>query len=331
MHNRSIIPLLFIFIVWTGCSPRPYGIVDIDSSIQKAKRIEGEEIPSVLGSEPEMIMQLEKTSTLYIAFHLPETDTLLFDIRNGKGEKLQRFARKGNGPNEYLAPFLRNVREEGQAITFDLMDVERGRMDSYSYDSAENSLRMVRSDKLPQDVIPIGQLLRTDRGYFGIQDNVGSDIFTMDGQMENLQKHPYAYTQEMTIRESQLFHTSSCASQDGKHIALAFMNLPRMDIVSSDGTTEHVYFYGKRQTVTDARNEDRYFGYIRCDENYLYVKYLADKQRHLILKMTWKGTIVEVFDIDYDLLSFNVIDGILYGLAFSPESGREVYVHYDVS
>ena len=325
------IVVLFVLLLWIGCSPRPYSVVDTNPYIQKATQIKGEEIPSVLGNEPEMIMQLEKTPTLYIAFHLPETDTLLFDIRNGKGEKLLRFARKGNGPNEYLAPFLRNVQEEGSFVSFDLLDVERCRLDSYSYDIAENRLSMVRSDKLPQEVIPIGQLLRTDQGFWGILDNVGSDIFTMDGQMENLQKHPYADIQEMTLRESQMFHTSSCASQDGKHIALAFMNLPRMDVLSSDGSTEHVCFYGKRQTVTDARNEDRYFGYIRCDENYLYVKYLADKQRHLILKMTWTGTIVEAFDIDYDLISFNVIDGILYGLAFSPESGREVYVHYDVS
>ena len=328
MHRIPVLSVLIVVLLQVSCSQRPYNVIDINTPLRGPVHVAGEELNEVLGEESVPVMQLEKAATVYIGFHLPQADTLLFDIRDGSGQILKQFARMGNGPAEYLAPFLRNVKEEGGVLTFDLLDVERCRLDSYKYEIADNQLAMVKSQKLPQETIPIGQLLQTERGFLGILDNTGSDMFTLDADMENFQKHPYVDFQKMTASEGQLFHTASCVSPDGKHVALAFLNLPRIDIVDSSGHTEHTCYYGRRIAAADAKSDERYFGYIRSDNDYLYVKYLAEHGRNLILKISWNGEIAGVYDLDRDLVSFSIIDGSLYGMSMSPITRGVAYVRY---
>ena len=118
-----------------------------------------------------------------------------------------------------------------------------------------------------------------------------------------------------------------------KHILIALAAI--MLVVGSTFTVravrernQHTCYYGRRIAAADAKSDERYFGYIRSDNDYLYVKYLAEHGRNLILKINWNGEIAGVYDLDRDLVSFSIIDGSLYGMSMSPTTRSVVYVRY---
>lgn len=323
-----LLGLVITLLILTSCGKKPYEVVDINSALAKTSEVAEEDLSSILGEDPTVLLQLAVTPSAYVGFRLPSTDTVLYDIRDKTGKICLRFARKGNGPGEYLSPMLLDLQEEDGELSFSLLDLDRFRQDDYRFKLAENLLLRTDSRDIPNELRPIGQLLQTDRGYWGIMDGRGTEYYTTDEGFGQIAWHVCQDIPEMTFQEEQRFHSASCVSPDGKRVVIAYLNLPRIDILSSDGQTLKVCYFGKRMEVEDASLEERFFGYVNCDDEFIYVIWRGTEGKNLVLQLTWDCQITKVVDVHRSLVSFTPFDGDLYALAFSQEDGNNSFVRY---
>lgn len=316
--------LIILFLC--GCTSKSYVIRDIDNACAHAKELTGEDLSDKI---PETLFPfwIRSVSPVFIEVNSAE-DSLLCAILDRGGRILQRFAYKGNGPIEYQNPYISESRSENGQVVFSLLEKQRGRLDRYNYSVNENRLILEESLTFPNEIRMVRHLFRTDRGFIGIIDNQQQDIFTADKELKNIEKHPYKELEvEMTQNESQYFHSMMCVSPDGRKVALSYFRLPRIDILDSDGETRRVCYYGKRLQVQDIEkhNAKYYFGAIECDNDNIYVLYEGTGSPQIV-KLTWQGEIVDVYDTP--ATTFSIEDGSMYVLRLGED--KNTFIRYDM-
>ena len=329
MRKHSVILFLLFLFILSSCKGKLYSVYQIDSVIDQAS------LPSMVSLNGGFA-EIESANWIRIkdsyAFVINDTysDSLLCEIRGKEGKILCRFIRKGNGPGEYLSPYLVELKSHDNGLHFTLLDKQRGRVIKYYYDPKENQVVEENEVQLGNDVFPLRHLLRTDKGYIGIRDNMQKDIITLDESFDTPTLHPYLDLDvEMTPKESQLFQTMACVSPDGKRVALAYFHLPRVDILSSDGTTRHVCYYGKRLLVEESQGSgEYYFGAIECDNDYLYVKYEGAGE-NIILKLAWDGRPVLAYDVP--VMTFCCEKEYCYVLNLNRTTGMRTFSKFAIS
>lgn len=257
-----------------------------------------------------------------------QADTLMGEIRNRDGKLLRRFIRKGNGPGEFLSPiFVDGALDVSQdQVLFSFVDRHKGNLIRYRYQVNTNEIIEESEQQLPEVLVPLRRVLRTDKGYFVVVDNIGKEMIICDPTFNQRKRVEYAdLDREMTLNESQFFQSAVSMSPDGKHIVLSYYSMPRIDILDSSGETERVIYYGKRFTLDDVAPSRYYFSSSVCDQENMYISY-SDMKESRIFKMTWEGDIESVYDIV--CLTNSVEDGFMYVLSENREKGNMEFKRY---
>lgn len=319
MKNNHIVLVCLAICALTGCRSNAYVFRSFEEALSKpAKELPYLDLTDQFGGLETALSVIPAGPVFFV--HNSSDDTLLCEIRNREGRLLQRFARKGRGPQEFLGARIvdGSVEVRPGGVDFTLVDTRKGKLLSYRYELEENRLTVQKQDQLPEGLFPLRQMFRTAAGYFFVLQNGQLDIVTTDESFGNPIRHAYeGLKEELTPNERQLFQSWATMALDGSRIALSYFHLPRIDFLRPDGTTEKVCYYGKEMSLDEAAFDQFYFQRLAYAPDCLYAAYRGKdagtgEEKWRTFKLTLEGTIVDAYDFPAGTLSYD--DNMLYVL-----------------
>ncbi len=296
-------PILIISLLICGCTKRiatPYHIVE---QFPTEQRLEGEPIPQLddclgiidIGTAGSFLICKEHKTTYHFAIY----DSVF--------RKIGHWGRRGRGAGEYLAPIYYGQCEMAAGLVRIFL-WERILQELYTVDIIDttDSTGLKLSSKFS---IPRGSklepriLVRKDENtFFGVSDWMDCRFFSCDSTFRNpaIASPVFAFDNPIAHEICQ-----SCygVKPDKTRIAIAYFNMPQIDIRTSDGTIVRTVFWDRIRPPQelDPDNLATYCYKADADDRFVYV--LCDDPdsetsgRNSILVFDWDGTPVAKYSI----------------------------------
>lgn len=255
-----------------------------------------------------------------------------FTLLDSSFNELCRFAGKGRGHNEYLAPvYSGQYSVENNKLRLSVIDRALARMDDIVIDLNTFEVEYFPACSIPHDAnLSVRVLYRTtDGGYCGISDESDCRFFTSGSSFATIDYHDHVMEFPVSTDVHSVSQTMATMHPDSSKIAVAYFNLPQVDIRNYDGTVIRTIFIGKimKPQDIDRQAPEDFFLQIRSDKKNIYALF-EGKDNDAVMVFDWDGNPVTKYIIG-DSVGFTVyrnqIITINGGTAEQPVSRYSLY------
>lgn len=214
---------------------------------------------------------------------------------------------KGHGHNEFMSPrYCGQFEKEGNREYVYVLERDQRKLYKIS----------LSDDKEDHEcLVDIPQRLDLDPSYlFRLNDSVciGTNCVRNNSfvvlNTRNWDLRAFEPTFSFNGNEDEVFvqsQNTGTYSARRARVAVAYFNLPQMDIRSVDGQLLRTVVYERKLSPSeiDSENPKDYFGWVSSTDNYIYAKYDGDEQkaaesRTWIMVFDWDGAPVCRMEID---------------------------------
>lgn len=237
-----------------------------------------------------------------------------FTLYDSSFNELCHFAGKGRGHHEYLAPaYSGQYSIENNELRLSVMDRALARLDDIVIDLNSFEVEYFPVCSISHNAnLSVRSLYRTvDGGYCGISDDSDCKFFTSDSSFATIDYHDHIMEFPVASDVHSISQTVAAMHPDSSKIAVAYFNLPQIDIRNSDGAVVKTIFIGgimRPQDIEKQAPED-FFLQIRSDERYIYALF-EGKENDTIMVFDWDGDPVAKYNIG-DSTSFAVFRNLI--------------------
>ncbi len=214
---------------------------------------------------------------------------------------ISRIARRGHGNKEFIAPFF-----SGQYLQ------EKGREYIYLLERPQRTLYKVNihdaMDVVPVFRFPIGKkiepryIFSVANKFVGANDLDDCKIFVYDRQCGECVFKEQTYTSEKR-KSHELFESIASYSPSNEKLAVAFFNLPQIDIRNSNGDILNTIFIDKKLPLKEDMSDKLYFSCVCSTDKYIYALYngyddLEKQGKSAVLVFDWNANPIVKYIID---------------------------------
>lgn len=300
-RGRYILPALIVVSLGAGCMG-----IDVPYRI-----VENFPIEIRLGEEP--LRALDGCLGIYDVgmagsyLICSERKTeFFFSVYNSDFLRVCRFARHGRGPGEYIAPvYCGQYEDEGAVLTVSIYDRATRYFDRIAVDTDSGSCQPISHFSIPLsgDLEPRVLFRYSATHVGGVSDYRDCRYFYSDTTF----RQPRIAEPVLSFGANREVHTiaqSCCAVKpDNTRIAVAFFNLPQIDIRATTGEVIKTIFIREilHPDEIDIAEAADYFLKADADDTYIYALFENPDSgitgSNSILVFDWEGNPVGKYDI----------------------------------
>lgn len=219
---------------------------------------------------------------------------------------ISEISAKGHGNGEFMAPLYcgQYVEESGKEYVY-ILERPKRKLYKVALDESEEN-KCVFEVPVSWNIEPSFLFLHGKDSCLGVNNMYSCNFFVADLSQDKAEEQDAVY--EFSGTEEDVFNVAQSTasySAGNSRVAMAYFNLPEIDIRASDGRLVQSVFY---ESVMKPSEINKYaprmfFDYVTSTSRHIYALYIGDKEeqdagKSLILVFDWEGNPVCRLRID---------------------------------
>ncbi len=229
-----------------------------------------------------------------------------FFALNNDFSLISEIAAKGHGNGEFMAPLYcgQHVEESGKEYVY-ILERPKRKLYKVALDESEQN-EYIFEIPMSWNIEPSFLFLHGKDSCLGVNSLHSCNFFVADLSQDEAEEQDAVY--EFSGTEEDIFNVAQSTasySAENSRVAMAYFNLPEIDIRASDGRLIQSVFYEDVMKPSEINPYEprMFFAYVTSTSRHIYALYIGDEEeqdagKSLILVFDWDGNPVCRLRID---------------------------------